>query len=394
MTELGELVGQLMQASEDPYPTYDRIREHSRVCWVPDLGRWLVTGHREVLAVLNHGRVSVDRRRYGTAPDDDNGGYRPGGLPFVDPPDHTRLRSLVQDSFSPKTVARLRPEVQRLTDELLTRAAERGEMDLIADFAGPLPAIVLAGLLGIPARDQAMFRSWAMTIIETIDPVSHRVVSEDGHQARTDLTAYLTEVVAARRRRPEDDLISRMVRAEESGQRLTAAELLEMCLLLAIVGLETTTNLIGNGMSALLAHPAQLRRLREDPALVRGAVEELLRYDAPVQLAGRVAAEDIELAGQALRQGQVIGLVLGAANRDPLAFPLPDRLDIARGPANHVGFGRGIHFCLGAATARLEGAVAITALVTRFPDLRQSGAVKRRQNVHVRGFESLPLALN
>jgi pimeloyl-[acyl-carrier protein] synthase len=394
MTQLGDLVGQLLRTADDPYPVYDRIRDTGRVLWVEELGRWLVTGHREALAVLCHSRASSDRRRYQDAPPGDaGGGYRPGGLPFVDPPDHTRLRALVQQAFTPKAVERLRPEVERLTDELLTAAGERGEADLIADFAGPLPAVVLAELLGIPPGDQELFRSWAMKIIETIDPVSQRVVSGAGHQASADLSDYLTRVIDERRRRPADDLISGMVHAEESGQRLSGDELLQMCLLLAVVGLETTTNLIGNGVSALLAHPAELRRLQAEPGLVKSAVEELLRYDAPVQLAGRVAVDDIELDGRTLRSGQVVGLVLGAANRDPAAFPDPDRLDLTRSPNNHVAFGRGIHFCLGAPLARLEGPIAIAALVTRFPKMRPAGEAKRRQNVHVRGFESVPIAL-
>jgi len=395
MSELGDLVGRLLRTADDPYPAYDRIRETGRVLWVEELGRWLVTGHREALAVLCHSRASSDRRRYEAASpgNGEAGGYRPSGLPFVDPPDHTRLRALVQQAFTPRAVEQLRPEVERLTDELLAAAGERGEADLIADFAGPLPAIVLAELLGIPSGDQELFRSWAMKVIETIDPVSHRVLPGDGDRARADMTDYLAQVIAERRRRPADDLISGMVHAEESGQRLSGDELLEMCLLLAIVGLETTTNLIGNGMSALLSHPAELQRLQAEPGLTRTAVEELLRYDAPVQLAGRVAVDDIELDGGTLRPGQVVGLVLGAANRDPDAFPDPDRLDLTRTPNHHLAFGRGIHFCLGAPLARLEGPIAIAALVTRFPNVRPAGEAKRRQNVHVRGFESLPVAL-
>ncbi len=392
MSELADLVGRLLLANEDPYPVYDQIRAGGPVLWVDGLNRWLVTGHQEALAALTHSQVSVDRRRDEPAAGE-GAGFRPGGLPFVDPPDHTRLRAAVQPAFGPKGVARLRPRVERLVGEMLDRAGERGEVDLIADLAGPLPAIVLAELLGIPAQDQELFRHWATTVIETIDPVSLRIVSRAGDQARTDMMSYLDDVVAQRRREPADDLISEMVHVEDSGQRLSGAELLEMCLLLAVVGIETTTNLIGNGVSALLAHPEQLRRLQDEPGLIKSAVEELLRYDAPVQLAGRVAVDDIELGGQVLRGGQVIGIVLGAANRDPAAFAEPDRLDLSRSPNNHVAFGRGIHFCLGAPLARLEGPIAIAALVTRFPKLRAAGTAKRRQNVHVRGFESLPVAL-
>ncbi len=393
MTDLADLPARLA-AAEDPYPLYDELRTRGRVLWVEQLGRWLVTGHRETLALLGDPRMSSDRRNSAEpspppGPDD----YRPGGLPFVDPPEHTRLRSLVHQAFTARAVERLRPTVQRLAADLLAAAAEREQVDLVADVAGPLPATVLAELLGIPVSEQELFRAWATRIIETIDPVSHHMVGGDGRDARLAMTAYLADVIAERRRRPAADLISGMIQAEERGQRLTSDELLEMCLLLAVVGIETTTNLIGNGVSGLLDHPAELARLRADPGLARTAVEELARYDAPVQLAGRIAVADVEVGGRLLRAGQVCGLVLGAANRDPAAFPDPGRLDLGRHPNNHVAFGRGIHFCLGAPLARLEAAVVLTAVVTGYPALRRAGAPTRRQNVHVRGFASLPVAL-
>ena len=393
MTEVGELASRLATAA-DPYPTYDRLRAHGRVLWVEELGRWLVTGHRETLALLTDERMSSDRRHAAEPPPPPGpDGYRPGGLPFVDPPDHTRLRSLVHQAFTARAVERLLPTVRRLAGELLTAAAERGEADLITDVAGPLPAIVLAELLGLPAEEHGQFRSWATRIIEAIDPVNHRMVGDDGARARLAMNDYLAGVIEQRRRRPAEDLISGMVRAEEAGQRLTADELLEMCLLLAVVGIETTTNLVGNGVSALLDHPSELARLRADPGLVRSAVEEVVRYDSPIQFAGRIAVRDVEVGGQLLRRGQVCGLVLGAANRDPDAFPDPNRLDLGRYPNNHVAFGRGIHFCLGAPLARLEGAVLLAALVTGYPGLGRAGEPVRRRNVHVRGFESMPVTL-
>jgi pimeloyl-[acyl-carrier protein] synthase len=377
----------------NPYPLYDMIRGMGRVLWVKEIDRWLITGHDPAITLLGHPGVSVDRHK----PGDDQSplGFerQPRVLPFLDPPDHTRLRALVQQAFTQRAVQQLRPQISKLVDELLTAARERGEMDLIADFAGPLPAIVLADLLGIPATDHALFRSWATTIIESIDPVSLRLVSEESAPAHASLEEYLTGMIEERRKRPQQDLISGMIDAEESGDRLTPLELLDMCLMLTIVGVETTTSLIANGVSALLEHPDRLAQLRSDPDLIKTAVEELLRYDAPVQLAGRRAVEDIEVDGQTIRKGHTMGIVLGAANRDPAVFTEPNSLDLTRSPNNHIAFGRGIHFCLGSPMARTEGAIAIAELVTRFPRLRSAGEAKRRANVHVRGFMSMPLAL-
>jgi len=383
----------MTRAAGDAYPMYDLVRSAGRMLWIEDMQRWLVTGHREALAVLRHEKVSSDRSRWDAYELPRGQDRPPGGMFVMDPPDHTRLRALVQQAFTPRVVERLRPRISSLVDALLAEAGERREIDLMADLAAPLPATVLAELLGIPAEDQELFREWSTTHVEAIDPVSHVLVSEAGMAARAALQRYLEDMVARRRLQPRDDLISGLVRAEREGDRLGGGELLEMCLLLTVAGLETTANLIGNGVNALLDNPDQLERLRADPGLIETAVEELLRYDAPIQLSGRVPVEDIELFGRTLRAGQMVGVILGAANRDPEAFPDPNRLDLTRDPNPHVAFGRGIHFCLGAPLARLEGQVAIGALVSRFPRLRRAGEPRRRLNVHVRGFASLPVAL-
>ncbi|WP_433125696.1 cytochrome P450 [Micromonospora sp. CA-240977] len=392
---MSDVDGLLTHLPEDPYPLYDVLRNKGRVLWLDGAQRWLVTGHEEALAVLRHPRMSSDRTRWD--------GYRPApgydrsaGMFTMDPPGHTRLRGLVQRAFTARVVEGLRPRIQQLVTEFLDAAEKRGEIDLIADFAGPLPAIVLAELLGIPSEGQLRYRRWATTMMGAIDPVSHATSSEQaaaGQRADDELTAYLGEIIALRRRDPRPDLISALLAAEESGQRLTGIELLEMCILLTVAGLETSVNLIGNGVGALLAHPAQLARLRDEPELLNSAIEELLRYDAPIQLSGRVPTEDIEIDGQTLRKGQMVGVVLGAANRDERAFTDPHELDLGRSPNNHVAFGRGIHFCLGAPLARIEGATAIGELVRRFPGLRPAGKPQRRTNPHVRGFTSLPVAL-
>ncbi|KPI15348.1 Linalool 8-monooxygenase [Actinobacteria bacterium OK074] len=383
----------LSRALDDPYPVYDMVRSRGRLQWIDGLDRWMVTGHRQALEVLRHPKFSSDRSRwdgYELPPGHDR---PPGGMFVMDPPDHTRLRSLVQQAFTPRVVERLRPRVHALVETALDAAAERGETDLMADYAGPLPATVLAELLGIPAADQELFRHWTMTLIETIDPVSHHLVSDAGTQAQASLERYLADVIAERRLAPQPDLISSLVAAEEAGERLSGKELRDMCILLTIAGLETSANLIGNGINALLDHPDQAARLRAEPGLITTAVEELLRFDSPIQVSGRVPVEDVEVDGKLLRKGQMVGIMLGGANRDPDAFAEPGRLDLARTPNNHLAFGRGLHFCLGAPLARVEGAIAIAALNSRFPGLSRAGEPKRRHNVHVRGLATLPVKL-
>lgn len=391
MLDINEVIAQV---SEDPYPTCDRLRAMGRVLWVESGKRWLVTGHREAAAILRHENVSSDRGRWDFYVPPPGYDKPPGmGMFVMDPPDHTRLRMLVASAFTPRMVEAQRSRIAELVGRLLAVPTERGEIDLVKELAAPLPAILLADMLGIPADEQELFRDWTMTHIEAIDPVSHVLVSEEGMAARDKLEEYLADIIARRRRDPRDDLISGFIQAEEQGERLTAAELQEMCILLTVAGIETAGNLIGNGMYALLEHPDQLARLRAEPDLIGTAIEELLRYDAPIQLSGRVPTADIEIGGVTLRKNQMVGVMLGGANRDPEEFPDPHRLDLGRTPNNHLAFGRGIHFCLGAPLARVEGAIAIGTLVQRFPKIALAGAPERRQNVHVRGFVSLPLSL-
>lgn len=382
----------LAHALEDPYPVYDLLRARGPLLWIPDMNRWMVTGHRQAREILRHEKFSSDRSRwddYQLPPGLDR---PPGGMFVMDPPDHTRLRALVQQAFTPRVVQRLQRRIEQLADDLLD-AAPGHDADLMAGFAGPLPATVLAELLGIPAVEQGMFRDWTTTLIEAIDPVSHHLVSDAGTRAQRELEAYLSDVVGSRRREPRGDLISGLVQAEASGDRLTGEELLEMCILLTIAGLETTTNLIGNGVNTLIDHPEEADRLRAEPKIVTTAVEELLRFDSPIQVSGRVPMEDVEVDGKLLRAGQMVGILLGAANRDPDEFPQPARLDLTRSPNRHLAFSRGIHFCLGAPLARLEGAIAIPALLRRFPRMSLAGEPKRRTNVHVRGLATLPVTL-
>ncbi len=376
----------------DPYPFYEQLRRSGPVVWAPSLERWLVTGHPEVVEVLRDERFSADRRKWrGFEPVVEPGREGARSMLVVDPPDHTRLRTLVQKAFTPRVVERLRPRIEALVKEALDEAEARGSMDLVADLAYPLPVTVIAELLGVPVEDRSAFRRWSDALVGALYPVALTDRRSAVLAARDALHAYLERVVSERRAAPRDDLISRLVEAEEQGDRLSGPELLAMGVLLLVAGHETTVNLIGNGINALLAHPDQLARLRDEPELIEPAVEELLRYDSPVQLTGRVALEELELGGRRVEPGQMLMLLLGAANRDPRVFAEPERLDLGRDPNPHLAFGRGIHFCLGAPLARLEGQIAIRELVRRFPTLRLAGTPERRPTVTLRGFASLPL---
>jgi pimeloyl-[acyl-carrier protein] synthase len=284
--------------------------------------------------------------------------------------------------------------VEALVEELLDRVAPRGEMELVRDLAAPLPVIVIAELLGVPAADRERLVQWSEDLIELLDPLSGREGLDPPKRASRALAGYFRELLAQRRREPRDDLLSAMLAAEERGEHLQEGELLSLCSLILAAGNETTRNLIGNGVRALLAHPEERKRLRDDPALLPSAVEEFLRYDGPIQMTDRVATEDCEIGGQAIRAGQLVGVLLGSANRDPERFPEPDRLDLGRPDNRHLAFGHGLHFCLGAGLARLEAQVAIGGLLRRFPDFRGDPEPPGwKASVVIRGPTALPLRL-
>jgi cytochrome P450 len=303
----------------------------------------------------------------------------------------------VSRAFTPRHVEeRLAPRIEALVDELLAEARERGELDVMRDFAEPLPAIVIAELLGVPAEHREQFKHWSDGIVGTLGaPFASPEVQQRAMESAIGLAGYFREVIEERRRAPKDDLISALIAAEEQGQALSEEELLATLVLLLVAGNETTTNLIGNGMLALLRNRDQLERLRDDPSIAESAVEELLRYDSPVQATGRVAMEDIEVGGTVVKEGQVAFLLLGAANRDPAVFAEPDRLDLTRRDNRHVAFGYGIHFCLGAPLARVEAQVALPSLLRRFPDLRlATEELDWGGGLILRGLKSLPVAVN
>jgi pimeloyl-[acyl-carrier protein] synthase len=311
---------------------------------------------------------------------------------FRDPPDHTRLRALVSAAFTPRIVQALAPRIADIAEGLLDEVEPTGSFDLIRDYAFPLPVIVIAELLGIPPQDRMRFRDWSIALGAAIDLRTSPDVYVAASEATGEVTAYLREIVAERRAEPREDLVSALIAAESEGGPLDEEELIAMCVLLLVAGHETTVNLIGNGVLALLRHPEQLELLRSRPDLYDGAVEELLRFDSSVQFTFRYAREDIELRGRSISRGEQVGLVLGSANRDPERFSDPDRLDVTRASLHHLAFGMGIHFCLGAPLARLEARLALETLFRRLPGLRLvEEPLRWRPGIGFRGLEALPL---
>src|SRR5438552_8648313 len=354
---------------DDPYPSLARLREIDPVNEMP-VGIWRLTRYADVNRLLHDVPAGV-RTTDGVLPgvDESLTGQRLFMLQ-QDPPTHTRLRRLVSSAFTPRAIAALRPQIQRIVDACLARVAARGAMDVIADLGLPVPATVICEMLGVPVEDRDRFTVW--TSKATLGLASQFLPPEtlaEVQAAGNSLAAYFEELIAGRRGRLSDDLLSALIRAEEAGDRLAPPELLSQAIGLLIAGFETTIGLIGNGVRALLRHPAELTRLRARPELVASAVEECLRYDGPIILTSRVLHAGVEFGGRAIPKNARVWAMLAAANRDPEAFPDPDRFDLERRPNEHLAFGGGPHYCLGAHLARLEGQIAIGALASRFDDL-------------------------
>jgi cytochrome P450 len=386
-------------AIADPFPVYRRLRDEDPVHWSDAHRGWLVTRYDDVARCLKDPRLSARRAQamFDRMPPEIRDGTRALQRAFglwllmMDPPDHTRLRGLVSRAFAPSLVQALRPRIQALVDETLARVADRPRFDLIHDVAHPIPAIVIAELLGVDPSQHVRFKQWS-------DDLALMELGPRGFPAAQasmlEMTAYLREVVAERRARPQADLISQLLTAEVSGQFLDEEELLATCVLLLFAGHETTTNLIGNGVLELVRHPDQLALLRADPTLTEAAVEELLRFHGPIQRVRRNVAEPMELGGKQLRADDAVWLLVGAANRDPDVFADPDTLDLRRRPTRHLTFGLGPHFCVGAGLARVEGPIVLDAIVRRLPRFTATiDNLAWRPDLSFRGVTSLPMEL-
>lgn len=392
--------------AENPYPQWRLLREHDPVHQTP-LGLWVLLRYDDVHRFVRDPALSVEDRN-----------ARPGLLDAVardalgdrydeiesrgshamlnlDPPDHTRLRRLVTKAFTPRVIEQLRPRVQQLVDEALDRAAEAGEMELVGDLAFPLPFAVIGDMLGMPEADAAELRSWSGTLVRSLEPLADpdliRAIADAGERMR-DFTA---DAIAWKRRNPGDDLLTALIAAEEDGDMLSDEELIDQVMLIYIAGHETTVNLIGNGVLALLGDRDQLERVRTDPSIRANAVDELLRYDPPVQMTRRITLTDVEVGGKTIEAGTFVACVIASANRDTEHFgPDAEILDVTReGAGSHLAFGGGHHYCLGAALARLEGQVAIGSLLERFPGLEAAGDPVWNGRINLRGLDRLPLSL-
>ncbi len=391
----------LPEFRENPYPFYYRLRSLDPVHWSDIAGRWVLTRYSDCVAILRDAtRFSADPNTWNGYADFVVAQGGPGPLLEMethwmlmkDPPDHTRLRTLVTKAFTPRVAEGMRPRVQARVDELLDSVRAAGRMDVIADLAFPLPTIVICEMLGVPVEDREQFKGWTRDLARSLDPIVTPDIIATADQATVAFTDYFRALIAIRRKNPQPDLLSSLIATEEQGDRLTEDELIATAILLLGAGHETTMNLIGNGMLALLRNPDQLDKLKRDPTLITSAVEELLRYDGSVQMTARTALVDVEIGGKTIPKGVQAIIVLGAANRDPAQFPDPDRLDITRPDNRHIVFSYGIHHCLGAPLARVEAQVTINTLLRRMPNPRLTGEMLEwRETVTLRGLKALPI---
>jgi cytochrome P450 len=383
---------------DDPYPYYAALRRHDPVHELGP-GSVFLTRYEDVAAVYRDPRASSDKKRefkpkYGDSPLYE---HHTTSLVFNDPPLHTRVRRLMMGAVNQRAIARMEPDVVALVERLLDRMADRRETDLIAGFAAEIPVEVVGNLLGVPRAEREPLRGWSLAILSALEPAPDAELLERGNRAVSEFLDYLRTLVARRRQAPGDpeaDVLTRLIQGEPDGERLTESELLHNCIFLLNAGHETTTNLIGNGVDALLRHRAELERLVREPALITTAVEELLRFESPLQLNNRVTTAEMTVGGRTFPAGTFLTLGVGAANRDPAQFPEPDRLDVGRKPNRHVAFGHGDHACAGMNVARLEARIAIGRLLARFPRIAPAGAPERDRRVRFRGLRRLPVRMD
>ena len=380
---------------EDPYPELAQLRQNSGPVWHEPTNLFLAAGYKDANQVLRNrdlGRIFTPKQ-----PETEWEAFNwlhSDSILDSEPPKHTRLRSLVMKAFNPKKIEDLKPEIERITNDLLDSASntlkEKGEFDLIADFAEPLPVKVIAHLLGFPDKDEHLLRPWSQAIVKMYEVNPSQQEQDQAKQASEEFAAYVHELMLERKQNPGTDLISDLALVEEEGEKLNTQELIATCVLLLNAGHEASVNGFGNGMVATLKDPEQLALLKADPyGIAETAVDEFIRFDAPLHLFERTATKDTEIGGVEIKQGQKIAALLGSANRDASIFENPDTLDLTRSPNPHIGFGAGIHFCIGAPLARLEMTVSLPALMTRFPNLELAQEPIRRQSFVLRGYEKV-----
>ncbi|HEY3037651.1 MAG TPA: cytochrome P450 [Pyrinomonadaceae bacterium] len=391
----------------NPYPIFDRMRSTDPIYWSAANNYWVLTRYADIASMaqsehLSSNRIGAHSRRMS---DETREHFRPfftavsSWMLMIDPPDHTRLRGLVNKAFTPRVVENLRELVQDLVNNMLAAVKPQGHMDVMTALANPLPATVIAEMLGVPGTDQRQFKRWSDDISLALSGIDTAGTKEElfalyelAQESFLALSDYFRERVVELRRKPQENLLSALVQAEEQGDRLTEDELFANCVLLMIAGHETTTNLIGNGILALLQDPVQRKPLTANPELIVSAVEELLRFDSPVQKMGRIALADIHIAGKQIRKGQLVCLSFAAGNHDPEQFESPEKLDITRKPNRHLAFGHGLHYCVGAALARLEGQIVINSVLRYLPDLELANEkLEWHRNFTLRGLKSLPV---
>jgi len=415
----------------DPYPFYTQLRSQDPIHWDEEMGFWVFSRYADIASVYNDERFSRSQglmRGFQRLPADEQSLAEPvyhsfsKTMFYADPPYHTHLRGLMNNAFTPRRVEQMRPYIQRVVDDLLDVVQTKGQMDAIHDLAYPLPVMVIAELLGLPSDHRERFKKWADDLFAILGTVRHAPqLMERASQSLAEMTEYVTALSRHRRDQPQDDLLSALLSvAEEDGQlacphhtngnpaasqsagqlvrerdlssRLTQEELVANINILLSTGHETTTNLIGNGLLALIQNPDQMQKLRNQPALVFPAIEEMMRYDSPVQITYRSATEDVKIGDKHLRKGDLVNSILGSANRDPQRYSEPDRFDIARNEGRHLSFGLGIHFCIGASLVRLEAEIAFTTLLRRFPRLQLGNEdLEWQEHPIFRGVKSLPV---
>jgi hypothetical protein len=380
---------------ENPYPVMEELRAKEPVHYDEVLRRWVLTRHYDVDRTVNDRSLSADPRK--ALPGTYMRLFESEGDPsilFLDPPDHTRLRGLVSKAFTPRAVERMAPRIQEVIDQLLDAVSGGRGFDVISAFAGPLPTIVIAEMLGVDPADRDDFKRWSDQSVEGFNPVLTDEARERVVAAGTAMRDYLRSAIEGRRRDPKDDLMSALIAVEEAGDQLTTEEIVTMCSLLLAAGNVTTTDLIGNSVYALLSHPEQLAALRDDPSLITNTIEEVLRYDSPVVETGRIALSDMEIGGCPVKPGESLLILLAAANHDPAEYESPDKFNIRRADTHHHAFGGGVHYCLGAPLARLEAQMAISTLMTRFPNLRLADEeLEWRPLPTFRGLVRLPVLI-